>query len=135
VPSEKPVALISYLDVVLVLLAAPIMIAIGVSVAGYAIGGGAWIVLRAVGEVVDRILVDRDGGRASGAGDAARGARTEISLRLGYMLGRLFLLALAVVLARSGSGRDAGLTALVLIGFAFTVQLSTSALGRPRRRS
>ena len=49
------------------------------------------------------------------------------------MLARLFLLAVAVILVRKGSGKDAGLTALVVVVFAFTVQLSVSAINRPRR--
>jgi hypothetical protein len=49
------------------------------------------------------------------------------------MLGRLFLLALAVVLARSDGGRAGGLTALIVIVVAFTVQLAVSAITRPRR--
>lgn len=114
-------ALLRYLDVVLVILAAPIMIAIGASATGYAIGGGAWIVLRAVGEVLERnpaLHADQ---------------RTDVSIRLGYMLSRLFLLAIAVIIARSHAGRDAGLTALVVIVVAFTVQLVVSGLTRPRR--
>ena len=49
------------------------------------------------------------------------------------MLSRLFLLAIAVIIARSQVGRDAGLTALVVIVVAFTVQLAVSATTRPRR--
>ena len=119
--SDRPPGLIAYLDVVLVVLGAPIMLLIGVSALGYGIGAGAWIALRAVGVAVERA--------ASASGDARR----EISIRMGYMLGRLFVLALAVVLARKAGGRDAGLTALVVIVLAFTVQLVTSALNRPRR--
>ena len=120
---ERPVFLVAYLDVVLVVLAAPIMIAIGVSATGYGIGGGAWIALRAAGEVLERSR-------------ALQGnPRTEISARLGYMLSRLFLLALAVILARSQGGRDAGLAALVVVVVAFTVQLAVSAVARPPRRS
>ncbi len=114
------VPLISYLDVVLIVVAAPIMLLIGVPATGYAIGGGAWIVLRALGVVVERALAGRD-------------ARTQISARMGYMLGRLFALALAVVLARQTT-KDDGLTALLVIVFAFTVQLGTSAMNRPRSR-
>ena len=116
-PSLSP--LVTYLDVVLVVLAAPIMLLIGVPALGYAIGGGAWIALRAVGVAVER---------AAGAQEL----RAQVSLRMGYMLGRLFLLALAIVLARSGGGRNDGLAALVVIVVAFTVQLAVSALNRPR---
>ena len=116
------IALVSYLDVVLVVLAAPIMLLIGVSAVGYAAGAGAWLGLRLAGIGVER------------AADAAE-PRAQISIRMGYMLGRLFLLALAVILARRDGGQDAGLAALVVVVVAFTVQLATSAVSRPRRRA
>jgi hypothetical protein len=115
--------LLRYFDVVVIVVAAPIMLLIGVPAAGYAISAGAWILLRAVGLAVDR------------AADAMPAAsQQQVGLRLGYMLGRLFALALAVVLARQASGRDSGLTALAVIVFAFTVQLALSATTRPRSR-
>jgi hypothetical protein len=110
---------VAYLDVVLVALAAPILLLIGVSAVGYGIGGGAWVALRAIGVGVER---------AASAGEL----RSQVSLRMGYMLGRLFLLALAIVLARSAGGRDGGLAALAVIVAAFTIQLAVSALNRPR---
>jgi hypothetical protein len=119
VASEPTVPLLGLFDVVLVVVAAPIMLLIGVPAAGYLIGAGAWIVLRLIGLGVERYAVTAD-------------ARTQISIRMGYMLGRLFLLALAVILARQSS-RDSGLTALVVIVAAFTVQLALSAATRPRR--
>lgn len=114
-------ALLRYFDVVLIVVAAPIVIAIGGSAAGYAIGGGTWIALRAAGEVLER-------NEALHANP-----RTDVSIRLVVMLSRLFLLAIAVIIARSQVGRDAGLTALVVIVVAFTVQLAVSATTRPRR--
>ena len=119
---DAPAPLITYLDVVLVLLGAPIMLLIGVPAVGYGAGAGAWIALRAVGVGVEK------------AADAAE-PRTQISLRMAYMLGRLFLLALAVILARRSGGQNAGLAALVVVVIAFTIQLATAALNRPRRRS
>ena len=120
--SDAPVpALLRYLDVVLIVVAAPIMIAIGVSATGYAIGGGAWIALRAAGEVLERNTA------------LHANARADVSVRLGYMLSRLFLLAIAVIIARSQGGRDAGLTALAVVVVAFTVQLAVSAVTRPGR--
>jgi hypothetical protein len=118
---ESP-ALLRYFDVVLVVVAAPILLLIGVSPAGYAIGAGAWIVLRAAGVAADRY--------ASDAKELARAT----GIRLGYMLGRLFALALAVVLARKSYGQGAGLTALAILVAAFTVQLVVSAITRPRGR-
>jgi hypothetical protein len=118
---QQGTSLLRYLDVVLLVVAAPIMLLIGVSAAGYATGAGAWIALRAVGIGVERV-----------AGSASEPSQ-QIGLRLGYMLGRLFLLALAIILVRRGDGQGAGLTALAVIVFAFTVQLAVSAINRPRR--
>jgi len=114
------VNLLAYLDVVVLVVAAPIMLLIGVPAVGYLVGAGAWFVLRAVGVAVDRAV------------DATDDPRREASLRLAYLLGRLFMLAIAVILVRNGAGRDDGLTALLVIVFAFTVQLVLSVLNRPR---
>jgi len=114
-------ALLRYFDVVLIVVAAPVVIAIGGSASGYAIGGGTWIALRAAGEALER-------NKALHAN-----ARTDVSVRLVVMLSRLFLLAIAVIIARSQVGRDAGITALVVIVVAFTVQLAVSAITRPGR--
>jgi hypothetical protein len=122
VASEHPAPVIAYLDVVLVVLAAPIMLLIGVPPVGYLVGAGVWIALRAVGVLVDRLVASMSD------------PRREITLRLAYLLGRLFLLAIAVIVVRNGAGRDDGLTALFVIVFAFTTQLVLSFLTRPRSR-
>ncbi|MDQ6606356.1 MAG: hypothetical protein M3Z06_07410 [Actinomycetota bacterium] len=116
--AEQPMIGLRYVDVLLIVVAAPIMLLIGVSAAGYGIGAGTWIVLRAVGVAVER------------AAEATAMSRA-VGIRLGYMLGRLFALAIAVILARKSDGQDAGLAALVVIVFAFTVQLAISAAIRP----
>jgi hypothetical protein len=113
---------LAYLDVVVLVVAAPIMLLIGVPAVGYLAGAGAWIVLRAVGVAVERAV--------GAAGDPRR----EVTLRLAYLMGRLFTLAIVVILVRNGSGRDDGLTALLVIVFAFTTQLVMSFLTRPRSR-
>jgi hypothetical protein len=119
ISEQHPMAVLRYLDVVLLALAAPIMLLIGVSPSGYLIGAGAWLALRALGEGVERYAA------------ATANASRQIGIRLGYMLGRLFTLAIVVILVRKSDGQDAGLAALALIVFAFTVQLATSALNRP----
>jgi hypothetical protein len=123
-PSAVPdgVGLLRYLDVVLVIVGAPILILMGVSAVGYLAGAGAWILLRLVGIGLDRFL-------ASGAD-----ARQEVSLRLAYLITRVFLLALAVILVRRSDGKDAALTTLLVIVFAFTVALVTSFMQRPRSK-
>jgi hypothetical protein len=116
------VALLRYFDVAVLIIAAPIMLLIGVPAGGYLLGAGAWIVLRAIGVGVEY------------AAASASEASQQVGLRLAYMLGRLFLLALAVIVARQAFGRDAGITALAVVVFAFTVQLAISPFVRPRTR-
>ena len=112
--------LLRYLDIVLVVVGAPILILIGASAVGYAVGAGAWIVLRLVGVGLDRYLAASDD------------ARKEISLRLAYLIARIFLLAIAVILVRKSDGKDAALTTLGVVVFAFTVALAVSFTQRPR---
>lgn len=111
--------LLRFFDVVLVVVAAPIMLLIGVPAAGYVIGAGAWIALRAVGVA------------AESAAERATDASRQITIRMSFMLSRLFLLALAVILARRVS-QDDGIAALVVVAFAFTMSMATLAATRPR---
>ena len=120
--SDGQATLLAYLDVVLLVVAAPIMLLIGVPAVGYLVAAGVWIALRAVGVALDRVA------------PALSDPRREITLRLAYLLGRLFLLAIAVIVVRNSAGRDDGLTALVVVVFAFTTQLLMSVLTRPRTR-
>ena len=115
-------ALLRYFDVAVLVIATPIMLLIGVPAGGYLLGAGAWIVLRAIGVGIEHAAV------------AVPEASRQIGLRLAYMLGRLFLLALAVIVARQAFGRDAGITALAVVVFAFTVQLVMSAFSYRRPR-
>src|SRR5436309_16046192 len=92
---------LAYLDVVVLVVAAPIMLLIGVPAVGYLVGAGAWIALRAVGVALERAIATLED------------PRREVTLRLPYLMVRLFLLAIAVIVVRNGSGCDDGLTALV----------------------
>jgi hypothetical protein len=116
------VTLLRYIDVVLVVFAAPILLLIGVPALGYLAGMGIWILLRAIGELVER--------RAGAIGDVGK----ELSVRLVYVIARVFALALVIVLVRRGAGKDQGLTTLLVIVFAFTVALLVSLINRPRTR-
>lgn len=118
---EPPMLLRRYLDVVLLVIAAPIALLLGAPALGFCVGAGTWLALRAVGVPIER--------RAS----ASRTYTQGVGLRLGFLLARLFVLALAVILVRSSAGRDQGLTALLVIVLAYTVSLITSFADRPRR--
>ena len=53
--SDSVGPLLRYFDVVVIVVAAPIMLLIGVPALGYAVGAGAWILLRAIGVGVDHV--------------------------------------------------------------------------------
>jgi hypothetical protein len=118
---QQSTTALRYFDVILLVVAAPIMLLIGVPAMGYLIAAGGWIVLRAIGAGAERL--------ATATPDANR----QIAIRMAFMLGRLFALALAVILARQSSRGD-GLTALAVVVFAFTIYLGLSAANRPRKR-
>jgi hypothetical protein len=114
------VSLFAFFDVIVLVVAAPIMLLIGVPASGYAIGAGAWIAVRAVGLGLDRVIEAAD-------------AQKQIGLRMAHMFGRLFVMAIAVIVARNADGRDAGLTCLAVVVFAYTMSLGVSAATRPLR--
>lgn len=110
-----------YIDVVLVSAAAPILLLMGVPAVGYGVGAGVWFLVRLLGAVIDRIA-------------GVRVASTAMTIRLVYMITRIFVLALTVVLVRRSAGRDDALTALLVIVFAFTIALGLSFANRPGSR-
>jgi hypothetical protein len=116
---ETGIGPLRYLDVLIIAVAAPILILIGVSAVGYAAGAGAWAALRVAGLAVERYAAHAD-------------ARAQISLRLAYLLARVFLLALTVILVRRGAGKDPALTALAVIVVAFTINMVLSFADRPK---
>ena len=81
-----------YLDVVLVVLAAPVAIALGASPLGYLIAAGAWVLQRVL-QQLDRRWI------------AGRGADARFGLNLVDGFGRIWLLAGAIVLAGVIGGR------------------------------
>jgi hypothetical protein len=119
---RTPLTVKGLLDVVVLVVAAPVLLVPGVPARAYLIAAGSWIVLRAVGVAADRTAL------------AIGPSAGEIGLRLAYLLGRLFALAVMVVLLRQSGGRPAALTALLVILVAFTIELTISAVYRPRRR-
>jgi hypothetical protein len=124
VPADPrtPLTVKGLADVVVLVLAAPVILVPGVPARAYLIAAVTWIVLRAVGVAADRIAL------------ALAPSGAEIGLRLAYMLGRLFALAIMVVLLRNTWGRSAALTALLVILVAFTIELTISAVYRPGRQ-
>ncbi len=111
--------ILRHLDVVLVVLAAPVALALGAPVLGYAVGAGAWVLQRIVAEL-DKRWVSR-----------AAEPRTQLGLNLFEAFGRIWLLAGAIIAAGVIGGRADGLTAAVTICGAYTVAFAIRVLSGP----
>ena len=105
---------VRYLDVWLVLASAPFVVLAGLPTLGYAIGAAAWVLTRA-GNVY--VL-----GRAQRVSDV----KARAGLQVAGMMGRLWLVGLAVVAARFAGDKDDGITAAVLVLAAFSVYFALS---------
>lgn len=109
---------VRYLDLLLVALALPIFLVAGLPLAGWAVGGGAWVAQRALQEYLDR--------RASASTDP----RTVVGLLAGSMIARGWFVAIAVFLVGL-SDNEAGLAAAVLVIALFTVYFTVRMILRP----
>jgi hypothetical protein len=110
---------LAYLDVVLVVIAAPVAITLGASPLGYLIAAGAWVLQRVL-QQLDRRWI------------ASRGADARFGLNLVDGFGRIWLLAGAIVLAAVIGGRSDGLTAALVIFCVYSIAFAMRVVeGRP----
>ena len=117
-----PLAPVRYLDVVLVVLAAPFVVVLGAPVLGYAVGTAVWIVQRVIEAALDH---------AGRRGDAKR----EIGLKFASMIARTWLVGIAILVVGIAGEREDGFTAAVLCLAAYTVHLATALILRPLERN
>ena len=112
-----PMAVVRWLDMVVLVLAFPVFAVAGWPLTGYATGAGVWVVQRAVQTLVQR--------RA----EAARKPRTVVGLLAGSMLVRGWFVALTILLVGLGDHK-AGLAAALLVIALFTVYFNVSLVMR-----
>jgi hypothetical protein len=115
-PTNAPVALLRYIDVVLVVAALPVVALAGLPVLGYAVGALAWIAQRAGGVMLER------------AAKRTTDPRRLVGLNLAGSLGRAWLVGGAILAVGLAGEREDGLMAAVLVAVAFTVYFATSLL-------
>jgi hypothetical protein len=118
--SGRMPAVLRCADLGLLAVALPVFVVADWPLLGYAVGGGAWLVARAIGLVADR-RVSRD--------IAGGERRHAVGVMAMAMLGRVWLLALAVLLVGLAE-REAGLAAAVLAAALFTVYFGGQGLAR-----
>ena len=117
-PSQDPLTLLRYLDLVVLVLALPLFVLADLPLLGYVAAAFAWLAQRAIRELLNR--------RARASDDP----RTVAGLLAGSMIIRGWLAALSIF----GVGladRDAGLSAAVLVIALFTIFLSGEMITRP----
>jgi hypothetical protein len=122
-PTSDPLIAVRYLDVLIVVLAAPFVILMGAPVLGYVAGGAAWIGGRAIGVAVERWA------------RATKDPRTQVGIGFAMLMGRAWLLGLTILLVGLKGEREDGLMAALLALVAFTVYFTTTLLLRPMERN
>ena len=120
--TADPLRFVRFIDVVLLVLAAPFVIALGAPALGFAVGAGAWVVNRAIAVAVE--------GHAKRMPDYRR----SVALGLASSLGRAWGTGLAILLVGVLAEREDGLTAGITVLAAFTVYFALSLVLRPLER-
>jgi hypothetical protein len=111
--------MVRYLDVVCVLVAAAPALILGAPAFGFIIGGGAWLLQRAL-QANDLRLTARIQSQTQRAG-----------WRLFESFGRIWLLAAAIVIAGAVGQRRDGLTAALVIFGAYSIALLIRLVSGP----
>jgi hypothetical protein len=120
--TADPLAPVRYLDVVLVVLAAPFVILLGGPVLGYAVGAGVWIAQRVLEAVLERAARRSD-------------VRRAIGIKVASMIGRTWLIGVGILAVGLAAEREDGFTAALVCLAAYTIHLATTLMLRPLERN
>jgi len=119
-PETRGAAALRYLDVVLIVIGAPVALALGAPVVGVVVSAAAWLMQRVLAGASRRWI-------------AGRGADARFGLNLVDGFGRIWLLAGGIVLAAVIGGRRDGLAAALLIFCAYSIAFAMRLIsGRPQ---
>jgi len=116
------VAPLRFLDVGLVILAAPFVVVSGLPLLGYGVGAGAWVLQRLAGELIER--------RAQASPDP----RTAVGLSVASIIARAWVVGLAVLTVGLAGTRDDGAMAAATVLAAFTIYFAMNLLVRSLER-
>ena len=117
-----PVVFARYVDVLLVVLAAPFVVLLDAPVLGYAVGAGAWILQRAAAVALER--------RAA----ASESYKTALGLNMASLILRAWLIGLTILAVGLIGEREDGLAAGITVLVAFTAYFATALILRPLER-
>jgi hypothetical protein len=119
----EPLALMRWLDVVLLVASVPVLLLAGLPTLGVLAGAGAWVVQRVASHWIERKA------RESGNLKAYAG------LMMGSTLARSWLVGLSILAVGLAGEREDGLVAAVIVFASFTVYFALSLFLRPLERS
>ncbi len=111
--------LLRYLDLILLVAALPVFIVGDLPMIGYVVGGGAWLLQRAINAAF------------TAKAEASDDPRSIVGLMAGSMIARGWLVALSVFLVGLTQGDEAGLSAGLLVITLFTVYFTMQMILRP----
>jgi hypothetical protein len=117
----RAASILRYLDLVILAVALPVFVVADLPLLGYVVAAGAWLLTRALG-----VAADRRATRALADGDR----RTALGTVAAAMLGRVWLVALAVLLVGILADREDGLAAALLSLALMTTYLAGTFLAR-----
>jgi hypothetical protein len=117
-----PLAPVRYLDVVLLVLAAPFVVLLDLPVLGYAVGAVVWIAARVLEAALEHTARGTD-------------VRRAIGVKVGSMIGRTWLIGIGILAVGLAAEREDGFTAAIVCLAAYTVHLATSLILRPLERN
>lgn len=110
-----------YLDLLLVIVVAAPALALGAPALGYAVGGGAWIVQRLSAVALEKRIKDLDD------------QRRRLGISLASAMGRVWFMAIAIMVVGVTVSRPDGLTAALVIFAAFSFTFARSAFAHATR--
>jgi hypothetical protein len=108
-PEDRPMILLTYLDVVVVAIGTPIAIVLGAPAFGCLMGAAGWIIQRVI-HYVDRRYSEK-----------VSEPRKQLGFNLFEAFGRIWLLAGAIIVAGVAGGRADGLAAALTIFAAYSI--------------
>jgi hypothetical protein len=119
----EPLALMRWLDVVLLVASVPVLLLAGLPTLGVLAGAGGWALQRVAAYWIER--------KARESGNA----KTYAGLMMGSTLARSWLIGLSILAVGLAGAREDGLVAAVIVFAAFTVYFALSLILRPLERS
>ena len=121
--SSDPLAFVRYLDVILVVLAAPFVVLMGAPVLGYGVAGGTWIASRFAAAAIESRM------------KRVSNPRAQVGVGFAVLMGRAWLMGIVILVAGLAGERQDGLMAALVALVAFSVYLATSLITRPMERN